>query len=105
MSDKINIIANLLNIFAFETISIEAVAVGFTAATIVNSNDAYAKKALVTVESAQLRWRCDSNPTSTVGHLLQPGDVLILIGSENIRNFKAIRTGSTNAKISVSYSL
>jgi len=104
MTDKINIIANLLNIFAFETLTVGATVKTLTEEEYIDSNGAYAKKALITVETASLRWRCDDDPTSAVGHLLQPMDTLTLIGSTNIRNFKAIRTGN-NAKISVSYSL
>lgn len=106
MSDKINVIANLLNIFAFETVTVGATAKALTEGTYVDSNNAYAKKALMTIESAQLRWRADgTNPTSTVGHVLNPGDTLTLVGSTNIRNFRAIKVGTNSAKISVSYSL
>lgn len=104
-TEKINIIANLLNIFGFETLTIGTTVKTLTSSSYMDSNRNYAKKALITVETAPMRWRCDDDPTSTVGHLLQPGDVLTLIGSANIRNFKAIRTGATSAKISVSYSL
>lgn len=104
-TEKTNIIANLLNIFAFETITVAGTAVELTESTYTDSNGKVAKKALITVESAQLRWRADGTaPTSSVGHALNPYDSLILIGSENIRNFKSIRVGSTSAKISVSYS-
>ena len=105
MTDKINIIANLLNIFNFETLTVGTTVKSLTSSIYIDSNGAYAKKALITIETASLRWRCDDNPTSTVGHLMQPGDILTLIGSANIRNFKAIRTGATSAKISISYSL
>jgi uncharacterized Zn ribbon protein len=104
MTDKINIIADFLSIFDFETITVGAAAVGLTEAAYTDSEGRIAKKALMTVETASLRWRCDADPTDSVGHLLQPGDSLILNSSSNIKSFKAIRTGN-NAKISVSYSL
>jgi len=65
----------------------------------------YAKKALITIESAQVRWTIDgTTPTSSIGHLNNPFDSITLIGTANIKGFKIIRAGATNAKISVTYS-
>ena len=64
-----------------------------------------ASKALITVETAQIRFRVDGGaPTSTVGHVADIDDQIELDSVEDIANFRAIRTGTTSATISVTYS-
>ena len=104
VTDKVNVIAGLYVAFAFETITFADTAKGLTEASYKNADDNFAKRALMTVESAQLRYRYDGvAPTALVGHVLNPGDTLILIGATNIKNFKAIRTGVTSSKVSATY--
>jgi hypothetical protein len=63
------------------------------------------QKAVITVETAEIRFRVDGGvPTSTVGHIADEDDQIVLDSAEDIANFRAIRTGSTSATISVSYS-
>ena len=82
----------------FETVTVGTTAVGVTA----SSGDLVAHRAVITVETAQIRFRYDgTDPTSMVGHIANPGDRLILEGRANIRNFRAIRTGATSATIAV----
>lgn len=84
--------------FADETIAVSSTAVGVTAATARN-----AQKMVVTTEDAQIRFRYSgSNPTSSVGHLLEVGDVVVICGPQNIINFRAIRV-SGDAEIFVTY--
>ena len=86
-------------IVGFETVTVAATAIGFTAATIGRAN-----YALVTVETAPIRWRADgTDPTASVGHLVAAGDVIVLDEWRDLNNFMAIRTGDTSASISVSY--
>lgn len=61
--------------------------------------------AFITVASAPVRFRVDANinPTSTVGHFLDAGDTLELDSHAQLVNFKAIRSGGTDAVLSVSY--
>ena len=106
--DKVNIIAGLFNAFNFETITISTTAKSLTASKYTKSSGEtfteYARKALITVEDAQLRFRFDGGtPTASVGHLLTQKDSITLIGAYNIKNFKAIRKGSSDSKISVTY--
>ena len=83
--------------FGFESLTVGASAVGFSSA-----NDARA--ALVTVEDASIRFRIDgTDPTSEVGHLLNPGDSIILRNVNNIRRFRAIRAGTADATLRVTY--
>lgn len=86
----------------FEQVTIDAAAggVGLTAATYSTH-----KKAHITVETAQIRYRANGEaPTSATGHLLNPGNILDLDSNEDIVNFKAIRTNATSGLISVTYS-
>ena len=58
--------------------------------------------ALIEVEGQPVRWRADgTNPTVTVGHLLNPGDTLPYNGSD-LTKWKAIET-SSGAKLNVSF--
>lgn len=92
-----------LSAFNFESITVAATAVGFTAATITPSTFGPAQRAVVTVETAQVRYRIDAAPTATVGHILNAGDVLVLEGINNINSVRFIRTGATNATIMCTY--
>lgn len=59
----------------------------------------------ITVETAQIRFRISgSAPTSSAGHLLNPGDSVQLDSAEDIASFRAIRTTSTSGAIEVTYS-
>jgi hypothetical protein len=61
-------------------------------------------RAVMTLETAQVRYRYDgTNPTSSEGHLLEIGETLVLEGAANIDKFKAIRTGSTDGTLKVTY--
>ena len=63
-----------------------------------------AVKAIITIETAQIRWRMDGEaPTSSQGHLSNPTDTILLHNSSDIKNFKAIRVSSINATIRISY--
>lgn len=58
------------------------------------------------LETAQIRFTLDGStaPTTTVGRLLEVGEVLVLESKEEIANFAAIRTGSTSGVLDVEYS-
>lgn len=66
-----------------------------------------ATRAVVTVETAPCRYSCVPSGvvaiSATVGHLLNPGDVLIIESAQNIAQFRAIRTTGTSATLQVSY--
>lgn len=63
-----------------------------------------ARNAFMTLESAQIRFTKDGTaPTTSVGHLLQVGQTLNLDGSNEIKNFRAIRTGAASGVLKVSY--
>jgi len=61
--------------------------------------------ALVTAETAQVRFTVDGTaPTTTVGHLLNPGDTLELDSNEDIDAFRAIRTGAASGVLKATFS-
>lgn len=52
------------------------------------------------LEGAQIRYTIDGTaPTTSVGHLLEIGERLVLESHEEIQKFKAIRTGSTSGTL------
>lgn len=84
----------------YEPITVADSAIGLTPGTYGN-----ATKAEMTLETAQIRVRKDgSDPTASVGHLIEVGDLIVLNSASDISNFKAIRTGSTSGELTVTYS-
>ena len=83
----------------FESITVSATAGGLTTAAIAGLDEA-----IITVETAQVRFRQDGTvPTSTVGHILEVGDVLTLDSSEAMADVSFIRTGGTSGTLRCSY--
>jgi hypothetical protein len=63
-----------------------------------------ATDAFITLETANMRYRYDGgSPTSSVGHILYDGGVLILKGQNQMSNFKFIQTGANSGSIYVTY--
>lgn len=90
--------------FAYESVTVAAAAVGLTSATFQPGGATPARRAVLTLETAQIRYRYDGiNPTATEGHLLEVGDVLTLSGIPNLLQFRAIRTGATSGTLKVTY--
>jgi hypothetical protein len=88
--------------FADETLTVTNSATPLTVATYAASPGA--TWAVITVEDANLRWWASgATPTTTQGHLAQPGDVITLSDPNEIRRFRAIRAGDTDAVLQVSY--
>jgi hypothetical protein len=92
------------NAYDYEAITIADTAIGFTAAKLAPENSEIPSSAFCTLETAQIRYRVDGGtPTASVGHLLEIGQSLILRSLDNMKNFRAIRTGSTSASLKVTY--
>lgn len=90
--------------FAGEAITVADSAIGPTSATRAPSGQAPAERAVVTVETASLRYRYDGTaPTSSVGHLALPGEVIVVEGVDNVEDLLMIRTGATSAAVHVTY--
>jgi len=85
--------------FDYESITVSNTAIGLTSATYLD-----ATRAEMTLETAQIRFRVDgTDPTSSEGHPVYVGDLIILNSAAQIAAFKAIRTGSTSGVLKVTY--
>ena len=89
---------------AFDSITVSNTAVGLTQSNVRgSSSQPMAEEVLLTVETDQIRWRDDgTDPTSSVGHLVNPGGLITLSSRDRIEKFRAIRV-TTNATLRVSY--
>ena len=89
--------------YAFETLAVSDTAVGFTGATWRQGEHSHIR-AIVTNSGGVIRYRYDgSNPSATVGHLLVHGDMLIIEGSVNINQFRAVKAGTNAGTLSVTF--
>ena len=62
------------------------------------------KKVEMFLETAQIRFRLDgTDPTSTVGEVMNPYDRMTLTGMNDAENFRAIRTGGTSGNLRIKY--
>ena len=96
-----NVIGGGSDAYAFESITVATTAIGLTSATYDDS-----VKAEMTLETAQIRIRKDGiNPTSSEGHLVEVGDIIVLNSAADLATFKAIRTGTVSGVLKVSYSV
>lgn len=86
-------------ILGFESLAVSSAAVNLTAATYLN-----AWHATISVEGGAVRYRPDNtNPTASVGHALEVGDVLVLESADAIQRATFIRRDGTDATLSVTY--
>lgn len=104
------VIAGIFQPYAYESVTVTDSATALTATTykeskeVKTNSDRGAARAIITVETAQLRYRYDgSDPTSAEGHILNINDVLVLVGTDAISQFRGIRTGGTSAVLKVTY--
>jgi hypothetical protein len=82
----------------------EDITVANTAKTLTAATYGASQKAFMTLETAQIRVRFDGTaPTTTVGHLVEVGDTIILDAGSQLSQFQAIRTGATSGVLRVSY--
>ena len=98
-------LGSIHDVFTFETLVVTTSGKALTVATFASTTSPFkiAQYALVTVETAPIRWRADGTvPTTSVGHLLNINDILEIIGSNNLKNSNFIAT-SSSADIMVGY--
>ncbi len=85
----------------FEQITVSSASIPFTTP---RQGGVLANGALVTVETAPIRFRTDGGtPTASVGHLVQAGGSFEVIGPGDVFQFRAIRATGTDGAISVTY--
>jgi len=91
---------------SYESITVGAAAIGFTAALL--ATQPLPQEAYFSVEdagTAGIRYRMDgTDPTAAEGHPLFDGDTFVVSGQPDLKRFRAIRTGGANVTIRVTYS-
>ena len=80
----------------YEAITVSSTAIGLTEATYLGMAGC-----VIASETADVRWRTDGTPTSTVGILMRAESVLTLERVEDARTILFIRTASTDASLKV----
>jgi len=82
-----------------EAITVADSAIGLTSATYLD-----ATRAEMTLETAQVRiWVDGTDPTTSEGHIVEVGDIIVLNSVAQIAMFKAIRIGGTSGVLKVTY--
>jgi len=90
--------------FDFESITVSGTVVTLTASKLSPSGVQPPISALLSLETAAIRYRLDEvDPTTSEGHLLTSGDVLLLESITALRQFKAIKDTDDDATLKVSY--
>lgn len=93
--------------FAYESITVSTSAVGLTASKIVPTSGPLrpAFEAFLTLEPTNgIRYRLDgTDPTDTEGHPLAGGGTVTITGTNNLKNFRMIRSGGADATVKVTY--
>ena len=82
----------------YEDITVSTTAISLSAASL-----ASARVALISVETAAVRFKFNADPTALLGHILEPGDWLELENAHEILNITFIRKDSVDAVLRVSY--
>ncbi len=86
----------------FEQLTVSSTAVGLATTTTTSANDGQQNRFVCRLEQGQIRYRVDGgNPTTSLGTLLEVGDVLELTSNVQGRRFKAIRTTTTDGILNV----
>ena len=106
-----NVIAGLYEPYEYEDLTVDATSggVALDQSKVKPTNGSLgalkqAQRMIMTLETAAIRYTTNGTaPTTTLGHLLNNGDVLILIGEPSISNFRAIRTTGTSGTFRVTY--
>ena len=98
------IFASFVCATTWESITVSDTAIGFSAALYLTGNNK-AQTVMIQLDGGDsIRWKCDGGtPTASAGNLLSLGDKMIIYGEDNIKNFKAIRTGSTDGELNCTY--
>ena len=99
-TNPISVSTGASNASAYESVTVADSAIGLTSGTYGD-----ATKAEMTLETAQIRVRKDgSDPTSSEGHVVEIGDVIVLNSAADLATFKAIRTGAVSGVLKITYS-
>ena len=87
-----------------EEIVVSSVAVALTPAIYDPANGVSASFAMVTAEGGAMRYFVSGqNPSASSGVLLEEGDIVELPSIYHIKDFKVIKAGDDDGKITVTY--
>lgn len=91
--------------YAKETLTISSTALGLTESVYKTGQHEDIQRAYITVEDASIRyWTDGSDPVAgSEGHLVPAGSAIELTLHESVNKFKAIRDGSTDAVLQITY--
>ena len=90
--------------YDFESIAVTATVIGLTTAKLSPNSAPPPTAALLTLETAAIRFRMDGvEPTTSEGHLMSSGDQLTLSSIDQLRKFRAIRDTNTSGVLKVTY--
>lgn len=92
----------------YEAVSVSTAAVGLTVAAYRPESGRYAGReargAQISIEGGDIRFRVDGgDPTASEGHPALEDTELVLADTQTIRQFRAIRSGSADATLRVTY--
>ena len=74
---------------SYEVIAVGDTPIGLTAAKLNGPTGVRNSQALISVENYSIRWTADgTEPSATVGMLMQAGDSMVLTGKQALNNFK-----------------
>lgn len=81
----------------YEQLTVANSSIGITASTLSGMGTC-----LLRLETAQIRWRADGTaPTTTVGTLMEIGDVMPISNISDARAIRFIRTGGTSGVLNI----
>jgi len=93
-----------LDVSDFEQITVSTTVVSLTSSKVQPPGKRAPQMAVIFSEGGQWRYRCDGgDPTDSLGNLVDPGTVLKLYGQNDMRRFRAVRYGATDAILHVNY--
>jgi hypothetical protein len=94
--------ASQVQVKTFEQLTVAGTAVGITAAILSPDGQQQINRCSVRLETAQIRYRWDgTNPTASVGTILDVGETLPINGFDVAQSIRFIRTGSTSGVLDV----
>ena len=86
----------------YEQITVGSTAVGIAVTTSNPTGAPQQNRCVARLETAQIRYRTDGiAPTTTVGTLLEVGDVLTIASNADARRIRFIRTGGVSGVLDV----
>lgn len=92
-----------LPVVGYETITVSTTAIGLTKAKYDKVPPAIGAR--ITIDTAPIRWTADGSttPTSSEGNFGIPTQAPLELTANELPNFSAIRQGSSDAKLRVTY--